>query len=183
MIIRTPALLRVFRGVLLKKVALMPARRKPVLQGSVEGLVQALQKAEAPPVYEFPPHFALPDDPADRADLLKEFYDLQLHRSREHWAGEMHRNLLAELATINHQIRVQTRILMATGAVAVSAKGGSVRSPSLDAMSLLVSIRGGLLKNLGLTESQRERDGEARAVKGAKSVISKAKATENDLLA
>jgi hypothetical protein len=78
-----------------------------------------------------------------------------------------------------------TAMLMRSGSLIKSSSGASfVRSPVLDSLSMLQSLRGQLSKQLGLSGAYFEQDGVARSTNEASQVISKAKQNNyDDLLA
>jgi hypothetical protein len=149
---------------------------RKVRRDTIQGLLQAHQDAGAVDVLQWPNAVELPANDVEAHEARAIFSDLQKGRSRAHWRPH-HARLLAETSLLSGQISVMTKMLLANGSVVVGKNGHSTRSPILDALSMLVSLRGQNLKGLGLIGQHAEADGRAKGAAAARTVLDN---TDND---
>ena len=158
----------------------MPASVRRIRSDTISGAVQQFADISAKPALEWDKAVALPTDPIEREQALTIFNDLLAGRNREHWRPH-HARLLSETALLTGQISVMNAMLLKDGAIAVGRNGHPARSPVLDALSMLQSLRTQNYKSLDLLGARANEDSRS---KGANQAAQKVKSGgANDLLA
>ena len=147
----------------------MPVKPRKTRSDSVAGLTQAFADANKPVPLTWPESIDLPSNQSERAEALKCFEEVQRARSSKFFKPH-HSILIAEYAIVTGQIRVLMEMLRRSGAV-INSNGRPTRSPVLDAMSVLYSIRSQLMKQLNLTGRYLEDDSAAASANRASQVM------------
>lgn len=147
----------------------MTTTRK-IRRDSLQGQLNAFAAAQSADVLQWPDSVTLPADPAEAATAKMHFSNLQKGRARSHWRPH-HSTLMAEVALMSGQIAKLTEMLTKSGAVIRTEKGHLTRSPLLDALSMVVSLRTQNLKSLGLVGDHAERDGAAHGQNQARQTL------------
>jgi hypothetical protein len=147
---------------------------------TVNGAVEQFRDANSAPPLEWDEAVQLPADPAEREQALAIFNDLLSGRNREHWRPH-HARLLSETALITGQISVMTNVLIRTGSLAKGKNGHTSRSPVLDALSMLQSLRMQNYKSLDLIGARASEDSRSKGANKASQLIKRG--DYDDLLA
>ncbi len=127
---------------------------------TVQGAVNSFQDVMAADVLAWPESMPLPEDQQEAAQAKLEFSNLQKGRARSHWRPH-HAAILADAALMGGQLAKLSAMLIKSGPIIKTEKGHATRSPILDSMSMVASLRGQALKQLGLVGERAERDGVA----------------------
>jgi hypothetical protein len=145
----------------------MPARKTDP-RNTTQSLLRAHVAAAAKPVLAWPPALELPSDETQRSEALNEFDQVLKGRNAAHWKPH-HASLVGEYALISGQIRTLMKQLNKFGPLTKSPNNPSqlIRSPLLDALTMLQSNRSTLVKQLGLSGAAAEGDGLAKAAQEA----------------
>ena len=134
---------------------------------STTSQVLAFKRANDEPPLHWSEHVQLPPDSAEAEEAKRIFADMLEGRSRSHWKPH-HARLLSETSLLTGQISKMTALLLKTGSVTAGKNGHPTRSPVLDALSMLQSLRMQNLKSLGLVGGHAERDNDSKSENNAR---------------
>ncbi len=146
------------------------ATTRKTRRDSLQGQLDAFAAAQSADVLQWPDSVDLPADPAEAATAKMHFSNLQKGRARSHWRPH-HSTLMAEVALMSGQIAKLTEMLTKSGAVIRTEKGNLTRSPLLDALSMVASLRSQNLKSLGLVGQHAEKDGAGKVESAARQTL------------
>ncbi len=158
----------------------MTATVRRIRSDTISGAVQQFADANAAPALEWDEAVQLPTDPLEKEQALTIFADLLAGRNREHWRPH-HARLLSETALLTGQISAMTAILLREGSISAGKNGHPTRSPVLDALSMLQSLRTQNYKSLDLVGARANDDSRSKGANQAAQKIQRGGA--HDLLA
>lgn len=130
---------------------------RKIRSDTVYGLVAAHGEAQKPPPLTWPSDVNLPEVKSELDKALLIFTEVQSGRSRSHWKPH-HARQAAEYSLLTLHIDKLLLAVAKNGPVIEGRGGHAMRSPLLDAMSVLTAQRNQVAKSLGLSGQRAEAD-------------------------
>jgi hypothetical protein len=161
----------------------MPARKTDP-SNTVNGQLKAFKDAQKPPK-QWPSSVPLPADQTKAKEALRQFESILKAKPSDDWT-EYEFVGAANLAVLEINITELTAKVSATSGLVQSPNNHKylVRDPALDALSMLMSLRGQLHKQLGLGfTAQQSLKGKRNAENSARTILDRASSPMYDLLA